>query len=340
VPFRLGELAARVGGRVAGDPERMLDGLRSLPSAGPEHLSFFTDPSLRAEAEASAAGALLTGPAARGLRHDLLIADDPGLALIELLRLFHPEPAAVSGVHATAVVGAGARVASTASIGPYVVLGEGCEVGEDAVLHPFVCVGSGCRIGRGAVLHPHAVLYPRSIVGDRVVLHAGAVVGADGFGYIARGGRHVKVPQVGSVVIEDDVEVGANSAIDRATLEETRVGAGTKIDNLVQVGHNVRIGRSSILCGQVGIAGSATIGDGVVLAGQSGVSNRVTVGDGGRVAGKSAVFDDVAPGAQVAGTPAIEASRWRRQVAILARLPEIRRRLQALERGGSRPDGD
>ena len=173
------------------------------------------------------------------------------------------------------------------------------------------------------------------MVGERVVLHAGAVVGADGFGYIARGGRHLKVPQVGTAVLEDEVEVGANSAIDRATLDETRVGAGTKIDNLVQVGHNVRIGRCSILCGQAGIAGSATIGDGVVLAGQSGVSNRVTIGDGARVGGKSAVFADVAKGEQVAGTPAIEASRWRRQVALLQRLPEIRKRLAAIERGTS-----
>jgi UDP-3-O-[3-hydroxymyristoyl] glucosamine N-acyltransferase len=333
VPFRLGELAARVGGRVAGDPQRLLRGFRPLASAGPEDLSFFTDAALRSEAEASAAGALLTGPSTSGLRHDLLIASDPGLALIELLRAFHPEPPTPAGIHPTAVVAAGARIAVDASIGPYVVVGEGASIGAGAVLHPFVCVGAHCAIGAAAVLHPHVVLYPRSVVGERVVLHAGTVIGADGFGYIARGGRHLKVPQVGRAVLEDEVEVGANSAIDRATLDETRVGAGTKIDNLVQIGHNVRVGRSSILCGQAGIAGSATIGDGVVLAGQAGVSNRVSIGDGARVAGKSAVFDDVAKGMQVAGTPAIEASRWRRQVALLRRLPEIRKRLTALERG-------
>jgi UDP-3-O-[3-hydroxymyristoyl] glucosamine N-acyltransferase len=332
VSFRLGELAARVRGRVAGDPGRRLDGLRSLESAGPEHLSFFTDPRLRSAAEASRAGAILTGPATRDLRQDLLICDDPGRALIELLGVFHPEAAPPPGVHATAVIGAGSLVAASASIGPFVVVGEGCEIAEDAVLHPFVCAGAGSRIGRGAVLHPHVVLYPFAVVGERVVLHAGAVVGADGFGYLWREGRHLKVPQVGTVVIEEDVEVGANSAIDRATLDETRIGAGTKIDNLVQIGHNVRIGRSSILCGQVGVAGSATVGDGVVLAGQSGISNRVRLGDGARVAGKSAVFDDVPPGGQVAGVPAVEASRWRRQVALLGRLPEIRRRLAALEK--------
>jgi UDP-3-O-[3-hydroxymyristoyl] glucosamine N-acyltransferase len=337
VSFRLGELAARVGGRVAGDPQRLLHALRPLDSAGPDDLSFFTDPALRAEAEASAAGALLTGPSTTGLRHDLLIAADPGLALIELLRAFHPEPPTAVGIHPTAVVAPGARVAAGASVGPYVVIDDGAAIGEGAVLHPFVCVGAQARIGAGAVLHPHVVLYPRTVVGERVVLHAGAVIGADGFGYIARGGRQLKVPQVGCAVLEDEVEVGANSAIDRATLDETRVGAGTKIDNLVQVGHNVRIGRSSILCGQAGIAGSATIGDGVVLAGQSGVSNRVSIGDGARVAGKSAVFDDVAEGKQVAGTPAIEASRWRRQVALLQRLPEIRRRLTAVERGTTAP---
>jgi UDP-3-O-[3-hydroxymyristoyl] glucosamine N-acyltransferase len=334
VTFLLGELAARVGGRVVGDPQRPLSGIQPLSSAGPEHLSFFTDPRLRAEAEASAAGAILTAPSIEGLRQDLLVADDPGLALVELLRLFHPEPAAPPGVHATAVVAEGARVAASASIGPYVVIGEGAEIGDGAVLHPFVCVGAGARIGAEAILHPHSVLYPGAVVGDRVVLHAGVVIGADGFGYIVRRGRHVKVPQVGAAVLEDDVEVGANSAIDRATLDETRIGAGTKIDNLVQVGHNVRVGRASILCGQVGIAGSATIGDGVVLAGQAGVTNRITIGDGARVAGKSAVFDDVPAGAQVAGIPAAEASRWRRQVAILRRLPELRKRLNALERGG------
>jgi len=338
VTWVLGELAARVGGRVVGDPQRTVSGLQPLSSAGPEHLSFLTDPTLRSEAEVSAAGALLTGPSTTGLRHDLLVADDPGLALVELLRLFHPEPAAAAGVHATAVIGDGARVAATASIGPYVVIGDGAVIGEGAVLHPFVCVGAGAKVGASAVLHPHAVLYPGAVVGERVVLHSGVVVGADGFGYIARRGRHVKVPQVGAAVLEDDVEVGANSAIDRATLDETRIGAGTKIDNLVQVGHNVRVGRSSILCGQVGIAGSATLGDGVVLAGQSGVTNRVTIGDGARVAGKSAVFDDVPAGTQVAGTPAIEASRWRRQVAILRRLPEIRKRLAALERGVRAPE--
>jgi UDP-3-O-[3-hydroxymyristoyl] glucosamine N-acyltransferase len=332
VSFRLGELAARVGGRVAGDPDRRLTGLRALEAAGPEHLSFYTDARLRRAAEASAAGAILTGPDVGDLAHDLLVCDDPGGALIELLRLFHPEAAAPPGVHPTAVVAAGSRVAGSASIGPYVVIGEDCVIGDGAVLHPFVCVGTGCRIGRQAVLHPHVVLYARTTVGDRVVLHAGTVIGADGFGYVWRDGRHVKVPQVGSTVIEADVEVGANSAIDRATVEETRVGAGTKIDNLVQIGHNVRIGRSSILCGQVGVAGSAVVGDGVVLAGQAGVSNRVTIGDRARVAGKSAAFDDVPAGEQVAGVPAVPASRWRRQVALLARLPEIRRRLSALER--------
>jgi UDP-3-O-[3-hydroxymyristoyl] glucosamine N-acyltransferase len=347
VPFRLRELAARVGGRVAGDPERVLEGIRPLGTAGPTDLSFLTDAALRAQAETSAAGAILTGSETPGLRQDLLVANDPGVALLELLRLFHPEPAAAPGVHPSAVIGPGARVAPSASIGPYVVVGEDAVIGEGAVLHPFVCVGAGASVGAGAVLHPHAVLYPGAAIGARVVLHAGVVIGADGFGYIARGGRHLKVPQVGTAVLEDDVEVGANSAIDRATLDETRIGAGTKIDNLVQVGHNVRVGRSSILCGQAGIAGSATLGDGVVLAGQSGVSNRVTLGDGARVGGKASVFDDVAAGVQVAGTPAIDATRWRRQVALLQRLPELRRRLKVLENlvlgakaGDSSADGE
>jgi UDP-3-O-[3-hydroxymyristoyl] glucosamine N-acyltransferase len=182
------------------------------------------------------------------------------------------------------------------------------------------------------------VLYAGVRLGSNVEVHAGTVLGADGFGYATAKGVHHKIPQVGTVAIGDDVEIGALSAVDRALLGTTSIGAGTKIDNLVQVGHNVRIGRSSILCGQAGIAGSTTLGDGVVLAGQVGVSNRITIGDGVRVAAKSAVFDDVAKGMQVAGTPAIEASRWRRQVALLRRLPELRKRLTAIERGAAARD--
>jgi UDP-3-O-[3-hydroxymyristoyl] glucosamine N-acyltransferase len=187
-------------------------------------------------------------------------------------------------------------------------------------------------VGERAVLHPHVVLYEGTEVGAGSVVHAGVVLGSDGFGYATHGGVHHKIPQVGRVVVEEEVEIGANSAVDRATLGETRLGRGSKLDNLVQVGHNVQVGEASILCGQVGIAGSARLGKGVVLGGQAGVGNHLTVGDGTQVAAKSAVLADAAPGSRLGGIPAVELGAWRRQAVLLGKLEEMARRLRALER--------
>lgn len=330
--WTLGELAERVGGEVQGSPARQLDGLRTLSEAGPGHLSFLTSPKYLDQARASAAGAILTGRDARLPDRDLLRCAQPQLALAQLLRLFHPAAVRVPGIHPTAVVGEECRIADSAAIGPYVVLGRGVTVGEGTVLHPHVVVGDGCRIGANSVLHPHVVLYAEVTLGDGVEIHAGTVLGSDGFGYATVRGVHHKIPQVGRVEIGADVEIGALTAIDRALLGATSVGAGTKIDNLVQVGHNVVVGERSILCGQAGIAGSARLGAGVVLAGQSGVSGHLEVADGAQVAAKSAALSAVAAGTAVAGIPAIPIAVWRRQQAILRRLPEIWKRLRSVEK--------
>jgi len=203
---------------------------------------------------------------------------------------------------------------------------------EGVVLHPHVVVGRRCHIGKGTVIYPQVSIYDDTLIGERVIIHSGTVIGADGFGFADHDGSRVKLPQVGRVVLEDDVEIGANSAVDRATLEETRIGAGSKLDNLVQVGHNVRIGRGAILCGQAGVSGSARLGDRVIMAGQSGVAGHLELGDDARVAGKSAVFKSVAAGEMVAGSPAVAAAKWRRQAAGLARLEELRRRLTQVEK--------
>ncbi|HEY4575417.1 MAG TPA: UDP-3-O-(3-hydroxymyristoyl)glucosamine N-acyltransferase, partial [Thermoanaerobaculia bacterium] len=236
------------------------------------------------------------------------------------------------GIHPTAVLEPGATVDPTAHVGPYTLIGAGSRVAAGAAVLAFVAIGRDCAVGEGAVLHPHAVLYDRTEVGARSIVHSGAVLGADGFGYATHQGAHHKVPQVGRVVLEEDVEVGAGSTIDRAMLGETRIGAGTKIDNLVQVGHNVVTGRHCILCGQAGIAGSARLGNYVVLAGQSGVSGHIELGDGAQVAAKSAALASVEPRTQVAGIPAVEMRKWRRQAALLSRLEEIVRRLRAVEK--------
>jgi len=335
VGYRLAELAELVGGRVEGDPERTVGAIRTLEAAGPGDLSFLTHPRYRAQAEASGAGALLVGsslPAPAGLGRDLLVVADPSYALARLLALFHPAAVREPGIHPTAVVEADCSIDLTAHVGPYAVLGAGSRIGAGAAVLAHVAIGRGCAVGEGAVLHPHAVLYDGTSVGPLSIVHAGAVLGADGFGYATHQGTHHKVPQVGTVVVEGAVEIGANSTVDRATLGETRIGEGTKIDNLVQVGHNVRVGKHCILCGQAGIAGSTRLGDGVVLAGQAGVSGHIQLGDRAQVAAKSAALSSVEPGAVVAGIPAIEMRKWRRQAVLLSRLEPMNRRLRDLER--------
>jgi UDP-3-O-[3-hydroxymyristoyl] glucosamine N-acyltransferase len=332
----LGELAALVQGRVRGNPDRALHGVRPLRTAGPDELSFLTSPRYREEARASAAGALLLAREDESLPHDQLVCAEAAWALGELLRHFHPAKAALPAVHPTAVLAADAVVDETATISAQVVIGEGSHVEAGVVLHPGVVVGARCRIGAGSVLYPRVVLYDDTELGARVVVHAGAVLGADGFGYAPHGGRLVKVPQVGRVVVEDDVEIGANSAVDRATLDETRIGAGSKLDNLVQVGHNVRLGKGCVLCGQAGIAGSALLGDGVVVAGQAGVGGHLELGAGVQVAAKSAALQSAPAGSKLAGIPAVPLAEWRRQVSWLGRLAELGRRVRRLERGGGR----
>jgi UDP-3-O-[3-hydroxymyristoyl] glucosamine N-acyltransferase len=336
VARRLAELAELVGGRVEGDPDRVVDAVRPLETAGPGDLSLLNHTRYRNQAETSAAGALLvaSGLEAVALQtgKDLLVVADAPYALSRLLGSLHAPEALPPGVHPTAVLDPGCEVDPSAHIGPYAVIGAGSRVGAGAAVLAHAVVGRRCAIGEGAVLHPHVVLYDDTEVGSGCILHSGAVLGADGFGYATYKGVHHKVPQVGRVVVEADVEVGANSTVDRATLGETVLGAGTKVDNLVQVGHNVRVGRHCILCGQAGIAGSTRLGDYVVLAGQSGVAGHIELGDRVQVAAKSAALTSVQPGTTVAGIPAVEMRKWRRQAVLVARLEEMQRRLRALER--------
>ena len=335
--FRLAELAAASGCEVVGDPELSVSGIRTLEQAGASDLSFITRAAFLEPAASTAAAALLV-PATLAQSADrpqlpLLVAADATWALARIIALFHPETAPAAGVHPTAVLSDTCLIDPSAHVGPYVVIGDDSRVGAGVEIRAHAVLGRRCRIGAGAVLHPHVVLYDGSEVGARSILHAGVVIGADGFGYASRGGEHLKVPQVGRTVVEDDVEIGALSAVDRALLEETRVGAGTKIDNLVQVGHNVQIGRSCLLCGQAGVAGSARLGDHAVLGGQSGVADHVQVASGVQAAGKSAILQSVAQqGLQVGGIPAIDLKRWRRQVAGLDRLGRLARRVRALEK--------
>ncbi|MGD8376824.1 MAG: UDP-3-O-(3-hydroxymyristoyl)glucosamine N-acyltransferase [Acidobacteriota bacterium] len=325
-------VARAVGGRVLGDGGRVLKAVRPLAEAGPDDLSFLANPRYREQARRSGAGFVLCGADAGLGDRPRIEVKDPYYALSVALGLFHPARRPLPGVHPTAVVAPGCDLGEEVSIGPLAVVGERCRLGDGVVLHAGVILGEDVVVGAGTAMHPGVVVYRGSRVGRRVTLHAGVVVGADGFGYAFHGGRHHKIPQVGAVRIEDDVEVGAGSTIDRGALGDTVIGAGTKIDNQVMVAHNVVIGPGSILVAQSGIAGSTRLGSGVVLAGQSGLAGHLDLGDGVRVAAKSAVFQDVPAGETVAGTPAIGMSAWRRAQAAFARLPEVLRRIRRLER--------
>ncbi len=339
-PFRLGDVAEWVGGTVEGDPDRLCGGVQTLAEAGPDDLSFLTNPRYQRKAAASRAGAVLTAPGVRLPGKDLVVVEDPYYALAELIDRLYPAEPRPTGVHPSAILEPGCEVAETAYVGAYSVIGSGAAVGEKAVIHPHVVVGPGCRVGAEVVLYPQVVLYADTVVGDRSIIHSGVVLGSDGYGFATHGGRHHKIRQVGRVVVGDDVEIGANTAVDRAALNETVIGDGTKIDNLVQVGHNVRVGRHSLLVSQSGIAGSTRLGEGVVLAGQAGVSGHLELGDGVVVSAKSAVFKSVAGGQQIAGIPAVPTPRWLRQQSLVSKLDDLRRRLRRLERlqGGSSED--
>jgi len=337
---RLAELAARVGGTVVGDGERAIAGFASLEDAGPDDLSLLAEARYREAAAASAAGALLMPRAGAGgpaleppPGRDLVLVADPRRAMALLLETLYPPHRPPAGIHPTAVIGDGCAIDASAHVGPYAVIGEGSRLEAGVAVEAHAVVGRRCRVGEGSRLHPHAVLYDGTELGPRCELHSGAVVGCDGFGYApGDDGLPRKVPQVGRAVLGPDVEIGANTTIDRATLGATRVGAGSKLDNLVHLAHNVQLGRGCLLAAHVGIAGSTRIGDGVVLAGQAGVADHLEIGDGVLVAAKSAVMQSVEAGARVGGIPAGDFGRWKRQVAAQGRLAGLVRRVAALER--------
>jgi UDP-3-O-[3-hydroxymyristoyl] glucosamine N-acyltransferase len=328
----LGELAARLDCRLEGDGGIAITGVADLATAGPGDLTFFGHPRYRALLDATAAAAVIVGGDAPPLDRPLLRAASPYLAFARALAIFHPPTRPVAGTSPLAWVAPSARVHPEAAIAPFVAIGEEARVGARTIVEPHVSIGRGAVVGEDCVLHAHVSVRDGVRIGDRVIVQNGAVIGSDGFGFTpGPDRRHHKVPQVGIVVIEDDVEIGANTTVDRATVGETRIGAGTKIDNLVQVGHNVRIGRDVLLAAQVGISGSATLEDGVTLGGQVGVQGHITIGRGVVAAGQSGVTNSVEPGRFVTGYPAIDNRAWRKASVLFARLPELRETLRLLE---------
>lgn len=338
--MNLGELAQRLGAElVAGEGEspetaaaRTVDGVAGIEIAGPRSVTFVANPKYAALARTTHAAALIVEPGFPALKTATLRTPNPYLAWSKAIEVFHPAPRYEPGVHATAVVAKTARIGARAHIAAYVVVGERCIVGEDAVLLPHVVLYDGVRVGDRFLAHAHAVVREGCRLGDDVVLQNGAVIGADGFGFAKNAeGRWVKIIQAGPAVLDDAVEVQANACVDRASIGETRIGAGTKIDNLVQVGHGSTVGKNTLLCSQVGLAGSTTVGNNVILAGQVGAAGHLTIGDGAIATAQTGIPSDVAPGAVVSGYPATDNRTWLRTVAAVNRLPELMQRVRAIE---------
>lgn len=329
------ELAALVGGEVDGDASLAISGVAGLEAAQPGQLSFYGNQKYKAALEATKASAVFVGDdaPARGARTHVRVKN-PHLAFARAAQLFHPKKQHVPGVSTQAQVHPDARVDATATVMANAFVARGAQVGARAVLYPGAYVGEDARVGDDTVLSPNVAVMDRCVVGARCLVHAGAVIGADGFGFALDLSvpEHVKIPQAGIARVEDDVEIGACTCVDRATTGETVIGKGTKIDNLVQVGHNSVVGPLSILCAQVGLSGTSTLGTGVVLAGQVGVAGHLRIGDLAKVGAQAGVMNDVDDGATVLGAPAMPHKDFLRSAALFAKLPELHKELRELKK--------
>ena len=328
MPRTLQEIADAVGARLIGDGSRTVSGVASIAAAGPNDLVFVEDEKYLAAALQSRAGAVIAPQSAAAVpcRLPLLVSDHPKLAFARAARLLGEiDSGHRAGVHTTAVVHGSAVLAPGVSVAERAVIGADAEIGEDTRIGAGCALGEGVRIGRGCQIYPNATLYSGTTLGDRVIIHAGAVLGSDGFGYVQdrKSGRYEKFPQVGTLVIEDDVEIGANTTIDRGALEETRIRRGAKIDNLVHIGHNCQIGEDVVIAAQTGLSGSVIIENGVVLGGQVGIGERARVGEGVMVGGQGGILPNKVlrgKGVPFWGTPAQPLRQYLRQLATLARL--------------------
>jgi UDP-3-O-[3-hydroxymyristoyl] glucosamine N-acyltransferase len=328
----LSRIAALVGGTVRGDPDRVIEGVAAFESASPEDITFAVLPKFLKRIGDTAAGAVIVPRDAKSDDKDLLIAANPQAAFAKTVALFHPSASPVPGVSPLAFLGQHSRLGEGSAVSAFVYIGRDVRVGRRCVLHPHVFIGDEAVIGDDVVIYPNVTIRDKCRIGNRVVIHAGTVIGSDGYGYAQEDGRHHKIPQIGIVQIDDDVEIGACNTIDRATLGKTWIQRGVKTDNLVHIAHNVTVGEDSLLVAQVGIAGSTTLGKGVILAGKAGTGPHVTIGDGAILAPKASVVKSVKSGEVLIGSPGIPRRQWMRIHRVYARLPELRDKVTALEK--------
>ncbi len=332
MPITAAEIARELGGEVVGDGSLPLTGFAPASSARPGDLTFAENESYFMRAEQSAAAAILVDGQFLSQTKTVIRVPQARIAFAKVLPLFFPEPKFAPGIHSTAVIHPSAKIDPTAYIGPQCLVGENVMIGAGVVVQGGDYIGAHCQIGSGSHLFPGVTLYPQTQVGHRVRIHAGAVIGSDGFGYVLDQGMHRKVPQIGSVIIHDDVEIGANVTIDRGALGPTTIGKGTKIDNLVQIAHNVTIGEHCLVVSQAGIAGSTRLGNYVTLAGQVGLAGHLKIGSKAVVAAQSGVMHDIPEGEKWFGYPAQPDRQMKRQLIALQQLPELLRRVSELEK--------
>jgi len=330
----LAEIAELVGGKVVGDAAVRITGVNGLKQAKPGDLTFLDNPRYQPLGETTRASAILTSPdMLPSARIPLIHVNDPRQAFAMVLKACEREQVRhPSGIHPTAILGQNVRLGNDVALGAYVCVGDDCTIGDGAVLYAGVYVGHSCKIGENTIINPNVSIREGVTVGARCIIHTGVALGSDGFGFVPIEGRQFKIPQVGNLIVGDDVEIGANSAVDRATFGTTVIGRGTKIDNLVQIGHNVQIGEDCVVSGMSGIAGSAVIGDHVTIAGQAGINGHIVVGDGVTVGGRAGVTKSIEPGKIVSGFPAIDHDADQRMQAGGRRVPELLRRVRTLER--------
>lgn len=329
----LGQLADLVGGKVIGNPALRIEAVNTLEAAGPNELSFLSNPKYQRQIATTHAAAVIVSREFSEGPTSLLQVDDPYFAFRQVvveLYGFREQPA--GGVHRLANVSPKATLGEGVTVGPFATVEAGATIGQRTVLYPNAYVGPGARVGADCVLHPNVAVYDDCILGDRVILHAGTVIGQDGFGFATHAGRHEKIPQIGIARIGDDVEMGANCAVDRATLGETVVGAGTKFSDLVAIGHGTVIGEHCLLVAQVGIAGSVTLGKYCVLAGQVGIAGHLKIGDQVTMAAKAGVINDIPSGQTILGQPAIEINKAKKNYVAFVQLAELRDKVRQMER--------
>lgn len=328
----VGELAEIVGGRLEGSGDITVSGIQSLGTAGENDISFAVNLKFADDVRDSRAAAFILPEIwPDDFERPSIRTRDPYLAYALVAQALNYRPFEAGGISPGAAVGQGCSISDNVTIMHGAVIGDRCDIRDQVTIHPGVVLGDDVQVGQGATLFPNVVIYEGCRIGKNVRIHAGTVIGADGFGYARNGNLHEKIPQTGIVVIEDDVEIGANSTVDCAALEETRIGRGTKIDNLVMIAHNVTVGQGSIILSQVGISGSSRIGNGVVLAGQVGIVGHIDIGNGSMVGAKSGIAHSLKEGSQVSGIPAIPHTTWLRSVAAFKKLPDMVREFRELQ---------